>query len=74
MKPYIEFSDFLMQQLADSDHALQYLQIALEEYELDNDSEAFLLAVRDVAKAQGGMSDLSERTGLNRQSLYSHFD
>jgi probable addiction module antidote protein len=47
-------------------HAAGYLTAALEEGE-----EVFLLAVRNVVKAQGGMQSLSRDTGLNRESLYT---
>jgi probable addiction module antidote protein len=47
-----------------------YLSVALEEYEKDGDTEAFLLALRDVTEAQGGIAKLAERTKLNRQNLY----
>lgn len=70
MKPYTRFEDWHLEKLANPVEAKAYLQMALEEYEEDQDTEAFLLAVRDVAQAQGGMGALSTRTGLNRQSLY----
>jgi probable addiction module antidote protein len=46
------------------------LQIALEEYQKDNNGEALLLALRYVAEAQGGLGLLSRKTHLNRASLY----
>lgn len=70
MKPYTKFEDWHVEKLSKPEDARAYLQIALEEYEQDHDKEAFLLAVRDVAKAQGGIGELSKRTNLNRQSLY----
>ncbi len=69
MKPYIEFEQWHLEKLADPKEARAYLQIALEDYEEDLDSEAFLLAIRDVAKAQGGIEKLAELTNLNHQSL-----
>ena len=42
----------------------------LEEYEQDRNSEAFLLALRDVAEAQGGLGKLAERAHLNRGHVY----
>jgi probable addiction module antidote protein len=70
MQSYRGHNDLLMEELATENSRHLYLQIALEDYEQDHDAQAFLLAVRDVAKAQGGIAALSERTGLNRQSLY----
>jgi probable addiction module antidote protein len=70
MRPYRNYEESLKARLQDTDYAREYLCVALSEYEEDGDIEAFLLAVRDVAEAQGGMSKLSERISLTRQSLY----
>jgi len=43
----------------------QYLAAALE----NTDPDAFLVAVRDVAKARG-MADVAAQAGLGRESLY----
>ena len=64
------FKDVLIEDLQDPESAKAYLRVALEEYEKDKDSEAFLLALRDVAEAKGGLSKLAERSHLNRQNLY----
>lgn len=47
--------------------AIGYLNAALEE---EDDPRVFLLALKDVAEAYGGMSLLSEKTSLHRVSLY----
>jgi len=36
----------------------------------DGDPDVFLLALRDVARAQGGVAKLAKTTKLNRQHLY----
>ena len=46
--------------------AAEYLTACLE----DGDADVFLLALRDVAEAQGGVRKLSGRTRLNRKNLY----
>ncbi|BFU90693.1 MAG: hypothetical protein NTAFB01_18800 [Nitrospira sp.] len=46
--------------------AEEYLNAALEE----GDPELFLLALRNVAEAQGGVAKQAEKTKLNRESLY----
>lgn len=48
-------------------HALDYLNLCLD----DPDPHLFLLALRDVARAYGGMTKLSQKSGLNREALYS---
>jgi probable addiction module antidote protein len=70
MSKYRKFKEYHIEQLRDPEDAKIYLSVALEEYEEDGDIEAFLLAVKDVAEARGGLSKLSERTSLTRQSLY----
>ena len=65
-----DYQEALLEALKDPEEAKVYLEVALEEYEQDNDKEAFLLALRNVAEAQGGISALAGRTNLNRQNLY----
>ena len=62
MRKYRNYEDGLKDRLRDAEYAREYLSVALEECKQDEDIEAFLLAVRDVAEAQGGMSKLAERT------------
>ena len=70
MNAYRDFKDYHIEQLRDPEDAKVYLSVALDEYEKNGDLEAFLLAVRDVAEAQGGMSRLAERVSLTREGLY----
>jgi probable addiction module antidote protein len=65
-----KFKEALHEDLKDPLEAKAYLDVALENYEEDKDTEAFLMALRDVADAQGGISKLAQRTHLNRQNLY----
>ena len=69
-RQFRKYEDSLRERLADSEYARVFLDVALEEYEQDGDTEAFLLALRDVAEAQGGITKLAEQTKLNRQNLY----
>ena len=64
------YHDSLLKSLADKSEAIAYLKVALEEYEEDHDTEVFMLALRNVAQAYGGISKLSEKTKLNREHLY----
>ena len=70
MSNYRNFRDYHIEQLHDPEDAKIYLSVALEDYEKNEDIEAFLLAVRDVAEAQGGISKLAERVSLTREGLY----
>ena len=60
------YDDFLKKQLQDKEVAAAYLNDALESSSL----EEFLVALRNVANANGGLGKVSEITKLNRQSLY----
>lgn len=60
------YQDKLIETLRDPEEAAGYLSAAFEE----TDRELFLLALRNVADAQGGLSKLAEVTGLNRENLY----
>jgi probable addiction module antidote protein len=61
------FRDTLLKQLEDPASAALYLEEALAA----GDTEAFKLALRNVAEVQlGGMTALSRRTDLNREALY----
>jgi len=70
VKKSVPFDDHHSEFLADPERASSYLSVALEDYEEDQDSNAFLLALRDVAEAQGGLGKLAERTKLNRGHVY----
>lgn len=48
------YDEWFIQSLKSKKEAAAYLQVALEEYQNDGDLEAFLLALRHVAEAQGG--------------------
>ncbi len=54
MSEYRNFKDYHIEQLRDREEAKIYLVVALEDYEKNGDIESFLLAMRDVAEAQGG--------------------
>jgi len=56
----------LLESLRNPDEAAQYLNACLE----DEDARVFLLALRDVAEAHGGIRALSRTAHLNRESLY----
>lgn len=69
-KKYQKFQDYLVEKLRSKKEAKAFLDAAILEFEEDGDIEAFLLALRYLAEANGGMSQLSEKSNLNRQNLY----
>ena len=60
------YKEHLLESLKNPKEAAAYLDACLE----DDDPHVFLLALKDVAEARGGMSELSKKSSLNRQSLY----
>jgi probable addiction module antidote protein len=61
-----DYKAFLFEKLQDPKMAAGYLTASLEE-----GNEAFLLALRDVAEAQGGIGALAKESDLNREGLYA---
>lgn len=62
----VPYEETLMEDLADPAEAAAYLT------ECYKDSpEVFKLALRNVAKAQGGMEELARKTGITREHLYT---
>lgn len=60
------YQEDLIEALKDPREAAAYLSAAIE----DGDREVFLLALRNVAEAQGGMAALARKAHMNRESLY----
>ena len=60
------YEEALDEDLKNPVEAVGYLNACLE----DGDPEVFLLALRDIARAQGGIAKLAEMTELNREHLY----
>jgi probable addiction module antidote protein len=61
-----KYQDSLIAALRDPKEAAAYLDAALEA----GDRAAFLLAIRNVIDALGGMTQIARDTGLNRENLY----
>ncbi len=66
MKPYIRHHDFLMKYLKDPEDAAEYLNAALEA----GDRKAFLIALKNVIDAHGGMTRIAKASKIHRVSLY----
>lgn len=60
------YQEDLIEALKDPREAAAYLNAAMEEGE----RALFLLALRNVAEAHGGMAAVSEKAKLNRESMY----
>ncbi len=47
-----------------------YLKVAIEDFEQEKNLPAFLLALRNIVTAGGGVQDLAQKLKLNRQTIY----
>lgn len=71
MRRYRKFQDALISDLRDDPaQAYAYLQVALEEFDQDGDTEHLMLALRNVAEAQGGVPELARQVDMGKTSLY----
>jgi DNA-binding phage protein len=56
-----DYHQELIESLKSQDEAEAYLQVALDEYDNDGDYEAFMIALKNLAEAQGGINQLSKK-------------
>lgn len=66
LKRTASFQEHLIEALKDKDVAVGYLNESLE----DEHYELFLMALKNVAEAQGGLSKIAKRAKLDRAGLY----
>ncbi len=66
----ISWDVYRRKQLENSEQAKVAIEVALEEFEKDNDVEALLNTLRLVAQAQGGLAKLARKAELSRQALH----
>jgi probable addiction module antidote protein len=69
MKKFNSFHNYIVKSMRDPEHAIAYLNAAIEE----GDKATLLLALRDVAEAQGGIAKIARKAKLDRVSLYRIF-
>ncbi len=69
-RTFERFDKYLVNKLQDHHEAKAHLELAISEYEKDGDTAAFMLMLRFIVEAQGGVPQLSEKTHLNKQNLY----
>jgi len=68
-----KYRDLLIEELKDPKEASMYFNAILEECKDCDEEEAkelVLKALKNIADAQGGVSELATKTKLGRQSLY----
>lgn len=63
------FKDYLLKDLAQPEFAKGYLEAALQDFDKNGNIEILLLAMKDIAEAQGGIEALVRWTHLSPQTL-----
>ena len=70
MRKYRKWRDIVIEQLAANwDEALDYIQFAMEEYQVDGNTEVFLLALYTFVESQGGVEEVAKRTAIAPETL-----
>jgi DNA-binding phage protein len=69
MRKMRTWHEYLIEQFADREKAMGYLQVALEEYQVDNDTATFMRALQTVVEAQGGTHELANRIHTAPQTV-----
>jgi probable addiction module antidote protein len=66
MAPSLPYESWLIGELKDPSEAAAYLEAVIEE----GDSAALMLALRQVADAQGGVAKIARKAKLTREATY----
>ena len=64
--PSLPYEPWLIEQLKDPAEAAAYLEAAIE----DGNQGAIMVALRDIAKAQGGIARVARKARLTREATY----
>ena len=65
MRKMRTFHEYLMEDLSDLEEGIGYLEVVVEEYYNDGDVFGFLIGLRSVVEAQGGVNEFVRRTDLD---------
>ena len=66
MSASVKHDEWLYVQLKDADFAAEFLNSAAQ----DEDPKTYLIALRKVVEARGGMAFIAEKAELSRETLY----
>ena len=64
MRKMRKYRDYLIGILADTEEAIVYLEVSIEEYQKDGDTVAFLIALQSIAEAQAGNNEIASQVYL----------
>ncbi len=65
-EPSLRYEDWLVEQLKDPAEAAAYIEAVIAE----GDQAAIMLALRQVARAQGGIAEIARKAKLTREATY----
>jgi probable addiction module antidote protein len=68
--PTKDYKTDLLERLSNSNYAAIYLKAALDETLSDGNTEAFLLALKNVVEAKGSTQVIANESKISRQHLY----
>lgn len=69
MRKLRTLQEFLRERLANKEKAIGYLDVSLEEYQIDGDTRFFLQGICNVIEAQGGVVELAKQIQVNAETL-----
>ena len=70
MKEFRTWREVLIEQLAaDWEAAIDYLQVTVEDYQVDGNTRLFMVGLRTFVESQGGIAELSKKAGIPSESL-----
>lgn len=71
MNTHRTWRQYLLEQLSTNrEEAIDYIQFALEEYQVDGETDVFLLSLRTFVEAQAGITELAKRTQMSPDALH----
>lgn len=70
IKNTIRHREKLIESLEKRQNAGSYLRTAIEKYDKDGNIGALLVALRNIAKARGGISELAKKIDISREHIY----
>lgn len=65
-----KLEDYLIESLQDKKEAKAFLDVILEEYQQDNNLEAFANALELLIRAQGNISEFTKKAKIDRSHIY----
>lgn len=69
MRKYRTWHEVLIEDLADPAEAIGYLDVSIEEYQIDGDTLFFLRGIQNVIEAQGGVATIAKQAVMSPETL-----